>query len=68
MDADLQMDFAPDGYYTDDAAHEKISGYDNNQYQYVTEDDLSQEIIRLVCFYFFLLFLVCSVLQMQLSG
>jgi hypothetical protein len=29
---------------------------------------LSQEIIRLVCFYFFLLFLVCSVLQMQLSG
>jgi hypothetical protein len=68
MDVDLQMDFAPDGYYTDDAAHEKISGYDNNQYQYVTEDDLSQEIIRLVCFYFFLLFLVCSVLQMQLSG
>jgi RNase adaptor protein for sRNA GlmZ degradation len=50
MDVDLQMDFAPDGYYTDDAAHEKISGYDNNQYQYVTEDDLSQEIIRLVCF------------------
>jgi hypothetical protein len=48
MDADLQMDFGPDGYYTDDAAHEKISGYDNNQYQYLTEDDLSQEIIRLV--------------------
>jgi hypothetical protein len=47
MDTEVQMDYSFDGYYINDG-HQNVAESEVNHYEYVSDDDLSQEIIRLV--------------------
>jgi hypothetical protein len=47
MDTEVQMDYSFDGYYINDG-HQNVAENEANHYEYVSDDDLSQEIIRLV--------------------
>ena len=53
MDTEFEIDRAFDGYYTEDVAQQNLPDCDNYHYDNMSEDDLSQEIIRLVCSLFF---------------
>jgi hypothetical protein len=47
MDPEVQMDYSFDGYYINDG-HQNVVESELNHYEHASEDDLSQEIIRLV--------------------
>jgi hypothetical protein len=47
MDTEVQMDYSFDGNYINDG-HQNVAESEVNHYDYVSDDDLSQEIIRLV--------------------
>ena len=47
MDTEVQMGYSFDGYYINDG-HQNVAESEVNHYDYVSDDNLSQEIIRLV--------------------
>jgi hypothetical protein len=49
MELVAKMDYSQDGYYTDETVCENSTGCNFNQYDVMSDNEKSQELLRMVC-------------------